>query len=226
MRRQLLPALRIFLVVSVVCGLAYPLLMTGIASGLFHDKANGSLVEVDGQVVGSSLLGQTFTGDEYFHGRPSAAGALASGSLDDEGQPIDPSDHSAANSGGSNFGPTNEDFLYGTTDDPETPDVDESADGVQQLVEAYRRANGLADDATVPVDAVTSSASGLDPMISVANARIQAARIADVRGLSLDQVLQLVGEHTQDAALGFLGEEGVNVLTLNLALDQLSGGGS
>lgn len=226
MRRQLLPALRIFVVVTVVCGLAYPLLMTGVALGLFHDKANGSLVEVDGQVVGSSLLGQTFTGAEYFQGRPSAAGALASGSLDDDGRPADPSDYSAANSGGSNLGPTNEGFLYGTTDDPETADEDETADGVQQRVEAYREANGLAADDAVPVDAVTSSASGLDPMISVANAKIQAARVADTRGLSVDQVLQLVDEHTRSASLGFLGEKGVNVLALNLALDQLSDGGS
>jgi K+-transporting ATPase ATPase C chain len=226
MRRQLLPALRIFVVVTVICGLVYPLFMTGVALGLFNDKANGSLVEVDGQVVGSSLLGQTFTGDEYFHTRPSAAGALASGSLDDDGQPADPSDYSAANSGGSNLGPTNEDFLYGTVDDPETPDEDETADGVQQLVEAYREANGLAADAAVPVDAVTSSGSGLDPMISVANANIQAVRVAEIRGLSLDQVMQLVDEHIQSASLGFLGEKGVNVLTLNLALDQLSDGGS
>jgi K+-transporting ATPase ATPase C chain len=226
MRRQLLPALRIFLVFTVVCGLAYPIVMTGVALGLFNDKANGSLVEVDGQVVGSSLLGQSFTEDKYFQTRPSAAGALASGSLDDEDQPADPTDYSAANSGGSNLGPTNEDFLYGTVDDPETPDEDETADGVQQLVEAYREANGLAGDAAVPVDAVTSSASGLDPMISVANAEIQAVRVADVRGLSLDQVMQLVDEHTVSASLGFLGEKGVNVLTLNLALDQLSDGGS
>jgi K+-transporting ATPase ATPase C chain len=221
MRRQLLPALRIFLVITVVCGLAYPIFMTGVALGLFNDKANGSLVKIDGQVRGSSLLGQSFTADKYFQTRPSAAGALASGSLDDAGRPADPSDYSAANSGGSNLGPTNQDFLYGTPDDPETPDVDETADGVQQRVAAYREANRLAADAAVPVDAVTSSASGLDPMISVANANIQAARVADVRGLSVDQVMQLVEKNTQSASLGFLGEKGVNVLMLNLALDQL-----
>lgn len=225
MQRQLLPALRIFLVFTVVCGLAYPIVLTGIGLGLFNDKATGSKVEVDGEVIGSSLLGQSFTGDEYFWSRPSAAGALASGSLDDDGQPADPTDYSAANSGGSNLGPTNEDFLYGTVDDPETPDEDETADGVQQLVEQYRQANGLAPDASVPVDAVTSSASGLDPMISVANARIQANRVAAVRELPVDQVLSLVDEHTSARSVGFLGEEGVNVLELNLALDELTNGG-
>ncbi len=226
MRRQLLPALRIFAVITVICGLVYPVFMTGVALGLFNDKANGSLVKENGQVVGSSLLGQSFTEDKYFQTRPSAAGALASGSLDDNGQPADPSDYSAANSGGSNFGPTNQDFLYGTADDPATPDTDETADGVQQRVDAYREANGLAADVAVPVDAVTSSASGLDPMISVANAKIQAVRVAGVRGLPVSQVLDLVDQHTESASLGFLGEKGVNVLSLNLALDQLSDGGS
>jgi K+-transporting ATPase ATPase C chain len=221
MRRQLLPALRIFAVITVICGLVYPVFMTGVALGLFNDKANGSLVKENGQVIGSSLLGQSFSEDKYFQTRPSAAGALASGSLDDNNQPADPSDYSAANSGGSNFGPTNQDFLYGTADDPATPDVDETADGVQQRVDAYREANGLAADVSVPVDAVTSSASGLDPMISVANAKIQAVRVAGVRGLPVNQVLDLVDQHTESASLGFLGEKGVNVLSLNLALDQL-----
>lgn len=194
MRRQLLPALRIFAVVTVVCGIVYPVFMTGIALGLFNDKANGSLVHVDGQVVGSSLLGQTFTGGQYFQSRPSAAG----------------DGYDAASSGGSNLGPTNPELLVAVAD----------------RVADYRLRNGLAPDAPVPVDAVTSSASGLDPMISVANAKIQAVRVAEARGLSLDQVLQLVDEHTDDRSLGFLGEKGVNVLSLNLALDQLSDGGS
>jgi K+-transporting ATPase ATPase C chain len=226
MRRQVAPALRIFLVFTVVCGLAYPLLLTGAALGLFHDKATGSKVEVDGEVVGSSVLGQSFASAQYFWGRPSAAGALASGSTDGEGRPADPNDLSLANSGGSNLGPTNEDFLYGATDDADTPDEDESADGVQQRVDAYREAHGLAADDPVPVDAVTSSASGLDPLISVANARIQAHRVAEARRIALDQVLSLVEEHTERRTLGFLGEEGVNVLMLNLALDRLTGPGS
>jgi K+-transporting ATPase ATPase C chain len=194
MRRQLLPAIRIFLIVTVVCGLAYPLVMTGVAQGLFKDKANGSLVETDGKVVGSSLLGQAFGDPRYFASRPSAAG----------------DGYDGAASGGSNLGPTNP----------------ELADAVAQRVAAYRRANGLSPETPVPVDAVTSSASGLDPMISVANADIQAARVASARGLSEDQVLQLVSQHTENRSLGVLGERGVNVLMLNLSLDQLAGGGS
>lgn len=223
MRRQVLPALRIFLVITVLTGLAYPAVMAGVALGLFNDKANGSQIEVDGRVVGSALLGQSFTDQKYFWTRPSAAGILASGSLDDDGAPADPSDLSLAASGGSNLGPTNESFLRGTADDPRTPDVDESADGVQQRVGAYRAANGLAADTPVPVDAVTSSSSGLDPHISVANAKLQAARVAAARGIPIEQVLGLVDEHTDAPSLGFLGEQGVNVLELNLALDRQAG---
>jgi K+-transporting ATPase ATPase C chain len=190
MRRQLLPAVRILLVLTVVCGIAYPLLITGVAQGLFKDKADGSLVEVDGQVIGSSLLGQAFTGRQYFQGRPSAAG----------------DGYDASKSGGSNLGPTNPDLL---TD-------------VAARVADYREANGVAADVAVPVDAVTASASGLDPMISAANAKLQAPRVAAARGVPVDDVLQLVDEHTWPASLGFLGEKGVNVLTLNLALDDLS----
>lgn len=222
MRRQLVPALRMVVVLTVLTGLAYPLAMTGFAQALFRDKANGSLVEVDGRAVGSSLLGQTFTGEQYFQGRPSAAGTLATGSTDEDGQPADPTDLTNANSGGSNLGPTNEVFLHGAVDDPATPEVDESVDGVEQLAAAYRAANGLAPDASVPVDAVTSSGSGLDPQISVANARIQAARVATTRGLPVADVLALVGDHTNGRTLGFLGDVGVNVLELNLALDQLA----
>jgi len=187
MRRQLLPALGMLVVFTVITGLAYPLVVTGIAQGLFADKADGSLVEGDGQVVGSALIGQPFSAPEYFHPRPSAAGYAPSYST------------------GSNFGPTNETFLR----------------GVDDLVRAYRATNGLDSEALVPVDAVTSSASGLDPHISVANARIQAHRVADSRGLDVDRVLELVEDNTDGRDLGFLGEPGVNVLLLNLALDQL-----
>jgi potassium-transporting ATPase KdpC subunit len=205
MRRQLLPALGMLLVFTVITGLAYPLVVTGVAQGLFADKANGSRVEVDGQLVGSASIGQPFSAAEYFHPRPSAAGYAPGPGY----------------SFGSNFGPTNETFLFGE-DDPETADVDESeTDGVDDLVRAYRETNGLDAEALVPVDAVTSSASGLDPHISVANARIQAQRVADSRGLDVDQVLELVQDNTDGRDLGFLGEPGVNVLLLNLALDQL-----
>ncbi len=206
MRRQLLPALGMLLVFTVLTGLAYPLVVTGIAQGFFADKANGSQVERDGQLVGSTLIGQPFTEPTYFHSRPSAAGYAPGPGY----------------SYGSNDGPTSETFLLGE-DDPETPDVDESqTNGVDDLVRAYRETNGLAPEAPVPVDAVTASASGLDPHISVANARLQAPRVAEARGQEVGTVLRLVDKYTQGRALGFLGEPGVNVLELNLALDARS----
>jgi potassium-transporting ATPase KdpC subunit len=220
MRRQLLPALRMMVVFTLVLGLGYPLVVLGVSQLAFKDKANGSLVKQDGQVVGSSLIGQTFSLDKYFQGRPSAAGTTASGSTDADGQPGDTSDLSLSNSGGSNLGPTNPVLLDGTLGDPEVP-VDKQAAGVAQRVEAYRAANGLADDVQVPVDAVTSSGSGVDPGISVANARLQAARVAQARGIDVSVVNQLIDQHTAGRSLGFLGEESVNVLELNLALDAL-----
>lgn len=205
MRRQLGPALRMVLALTVICGLAYPLAMTGVAQALFADQADGSLVEVDGEVVGSSLLGQAFSAPEHFHTRPSNAGPLASGSLVD-GEPADPADLSLSASGASNQGPTNVDLLA----------------SIEERTAAYRDVNGLADDVPVPIDAVTGSASGVDPHISVANARLQAPRVADERGVPLEDVLALVDEHTTGRSLGFLGEEGVDVLALNLALDALN----
>ena len=209
MRRQLLPALWMMHVFTVLPGLVYPLVLTGIAQGLFKDNANGSLIKLDGQVIGSRLIGQPFTEPGYFHPRPAVDGYVP-----------------GAQGGGvysyaSNYGPTNETFLLGE-DDPETPDVDESkTTGVDDLVRAYREENGLAADAPVPVDAVTGSASGLDPQISIANARLQASRVAAARGLDVDEVLRLVDENTDTRDLGFLGEPGVNVLELNVDLDQL-----
>jgi K+-transporting ATPase ATPase C chain len=190
MRRQLLPALGMLLVFTLLTGLAYPLVVTGVAQAAFHDKANGSLVKVDDKVVGSKWIGQNFTAAKYFHPRPSAAG--------DDG--YDPT-----SSSGSNLGPTNPDFLK----------------TVRERVAAYRKENGLAADAKVPVDAVTASASGLDPEISVANARAQAPRVANARGLTLERVNDLVDKNTAGRSLGFLGEKGVNVLELNLALDKV-----
>lgn len=206
MRRQLLPALLMMVVFTVLCGLVYPLAVTGIAQGVFSAKANGSRVEAGGRVVGSSLLGQTFTAAKDFHGRPSAAGAAAAGTTATgaDGKPVanDLEDLTQDVSGGSNLGPTNPDLL----------------ELVRRRVTRYRRENGLARDAAVPVDAVTASASGLDPDISVANARIQARRVARARGVPLARVLRLVDEHTTQPTLGFLGERRVNVLELNLAL--------
>lgn len=206
MRRQLLPALVVVVLATLACGVVYPLLVTGIAQVAFPDAADGSLVEHDGELVGSSSIGQSFAGEEWFQGRPSAAGTAASGSLVD-GEPADPDDLANASSSGSNLGPTNGELLG----------------AVEERAAAYRERNGLDPDAEVPVDAVTASGSGLDPHISVANARIQAPRVAEVRGLDVEEVLALVDEHTDGRALGFLGEPGVNVLQLNLAVDELSG---
>jgi K+-transporting ATPase ATPase C chain len=215
MRAQVLAALRALLVFTVILGIAYPLAITGLSQVLFDDKADGSLIRnAAGEVVGSSLLGQTFTSPQYFHGRPSAAGGGASGSeievLDDQGSPTGATvlasaeDLSTAASGASNLGPTNDDLLA----------------TVQERIDAYRAENGLPDDAPVPVDAVTASGSGVDPLISVANARLQAERVAEARGLDVVEVLAVVDDHTSSRPLGFLGETGVNVLELNLALDE------
>lgn len=186
--RQLEPALIMIAVFTLIFGVAYPLAVTAIGQVAFHDKANGSLIERDGEVVGSSLIGQTFTAPQYFHSRPSAAGAGYDGSA----------------SSGSNLGPQSPDLLA----------------AVEERAIAYRRENGLAADALVPVDAVTASASGLDPHISVANALLQADRVANERGLSVDTVRSMIDEHTDGRDLGILGEPGVNVVTLNLALDR------
>ena len=188
--RQLRPALMVAIVFTVVCGVIYPLLTTGIGQAAFNDKANGSLIKQNGVVVGSKLIGQTFTAPEYFHSRPSAAGDGYDGSQ----------------SSGSNLGPTSQVLI----------------DAVTERVATYREENDLAADVAVPVDAVTASASGLDPDISIANARLQAPRVASQRGLSLDAVLSLVSKYTDDRKLYVLGEPGVNVLELNLALDRLT----
>jgi K+-transporting ATPase ATPase C chain len=191
MRRQLLPAFIAVVVFTLLTGVAYPLVVTVVAQVAFDDKADGSLIERDGVVVGSELLGQDFAADVYFWPRPSAAGATG---------------YDGASSSGSNLGPTNEDFLA----------------AVAQRVEVYRAANGLPGDAVVPVDAVTASGSGLDPHISVANARLQAPRVAEARGIPLDVVLAEVDDHTEGSTLGFLCERAVNVLELNLDLDDLA----
>ena len=189
-RRQLLPALLAFLALTVLTGVVYPLVVTGIAQVAFPGRADGSLLERDGVVVGSRLIGQSFADERYFHPRPSAAG----------------DGYDGAASSASNLGPTNPDLLS----------------SVQERVAAYRELNGLAVDEEVPVDAVTSSGSGLDPHISLANARLQVPRVAEARGLSVDEVLELVDEQEDGRPLGFLGEPGVNVLELNLALDAAS----
>lgn len=233
-RRQLLTGLLMVLAMTVLVGLAYPLAITGIAQAGFHDRANGSLVKSKGKVVGSSLIGQTFADKDgnpdprYFQPRPSAAGANG---------------YDAMASGASNLGPSSEKLLapclpVPAKDTKGNPQVDgkgnpvyqKNPDGSQvcdpstvpQRAIAYRQLNGLAADAKVPVDAVTASASGLDPDISVANANLQAKRVADTRHLALSTVQSLVKAHTNGRQLGVLGEKTVNVLNLNLALDRLS----
>ena len=178
------------LVLAVVCCGLYPLIVFAIAQAAFHDKANGSLiVEKDGTVCGSKLLGQPFAGEKYFHPRPSAAG----------------NGYDAANSSGSNLGPTSQKLN----------------DAIKERIEAYRKENGLKETDSVPADAVTASGSGLDPHISVRNAQVQTARVAKARSLGEDKVRELIQQSTDTADLGVLGEPGVNVLPLNLALDAL-----
>jgi K+-transporting ATPase ATPase C chain len=196
------------IIFTFLIGGVYPLVVTGIAQAGFGDEANGSLVEHAGEFVGSRWIGQQFTGDEYFHPRPSATGYA-------------PGPDYAY---GSNYGPTNETWLFGE-DDPETPDVDESeTTGVDDLIRSYRETNGVDPETPIPVDAVTGSSSSLDPHISIANARLQAARVAESRGIDPSVVLGLIDRHTDGRALGFLGEPGVNVLLLNLALDESDDG--
>jgi len=175
------------LLLAVLCCGIYPAVVWAVGQGLFSDKANGSLVKVDGKVAGSSLLAQGFTAPNYFHPRPSAAGQ----------------GYDAVSSGGTNLGPTSKKLI----------------EDVKQRVADYRTENGLPPDARVPADAVTSSASGLDPHISVRNATLQAARVAKARGIGEKDVLAKVGAHTEGRTLELLGEPRVNVLTLNLSLD-------
>lgn len=190
MKRNLLTAILMTIVTTVLLGVIYPLLVTGLSQVLFKDKANGQLIARNGQVIGSRIIGQSFTGAGYFHSRPSAAGA----------------GYDAANSGGTNLGPTNKVLIA----------------RIEQDAAALHAEN---PSAPVPVDLVTTSASGLDPDISIAAAEFQAPRIARERHLSMDQVRQLIGSHTEGRQLGLLGEPRVNVLELNLALDQQTGQG-
>jgi potassium-transporting ATPase KdpC subunit len=203
MRRQLVPAVIAMVMFTVLFGLVFPLVITGIGQVAFHQEAEGSIVEQHGTKIGSSLIGQSFTDakgralPQYFQSRPSAA----VGASGDTAAGYDPT-----YSSGSNLGPTNPHFLKLVAD----------------RVKAYRQLNGLTADADVPVDAVTASGSGLDPDISVANARLQARRVADQRGIPLAKVQRAIDDATSGRTLGVLGEKSVNVLALNRALDRLS----
>jgi K+-transporting ATPase ATPase C chain len=240
MIKEIGPGFRLTLAFTILTGLVYPAIMTGISQIVFPKQANGSLLTVNGRVVGSNLIGQNFSKPEYFHPRPSAAG----------------SGYDATASGGTNLGPTSAKLLHGTTktDDKNQEVVD--FDGINLRVvhyclendipydssiplDKFKNAQGDLDDvklitafnddkaplvfaakAPIPPDAVTASSSGLDPHISPANAERQATRVAKVRNVSVDQVKQLIAKSTNGADLGFLGEPRVNVLTLNIAIDQ------
>lgn len=194
---ELLRGLRLTLVVFAVTGLVYPLVGTGIAQALFHSQANGSLVTMNGRVIGSSLLGQEFTSAGYFHGRVSETVNPTT---------LKPEPYAADNSAGSNLGPNNKALV----------------DRVSQDVAAIRKQDGLAPNAKIPVDLVTADFSGLDPNITEAGALIQVDRVAKARGLDRARVRALVENHVQGRILGIFGEPHVNVLDVNMALD--SGG--
>ncbi|MCK1714906.1 MULTISPECIES: K(+)-transporting ATPase subunit C [unclassified Bradyrhizobium] len=197
MLREIRPAIVLLLLLTAITGLAYPLAMTAIAGAIFPVQAQGSLIERDGKVVGSALIGQEFKDDKYFHGRPSAT--LAPDPNDSTKTVSAP--YNAANSGGSNLGPTSKAL----------------ADRLNEDVDKLKSEN---PNAAVPVDLVTTSASGLDPDISPDAAQFQVPRVAKARNMPEDQVKQLVASSTQGRLLGLIGEPRVNVLALNLALDR------
>ncbi|MFC3859471.1 potassium-transporting ATPase subunit KdpC [Deinococcus antarcticus] len=192
--RLLLSSLLAAVLFTLVCGLAYPLLTTGVAGVLFPKQAQGSLLTRDGKTIGSAVLGQNFTAPQYLHGRPSMTNKT-----DGSG----PEPYNAENSGASNWGATNAKLR----------------DTVQERIAAFRQENGLSDSAPVPVDAVTASASGLDPDVSLATALLQVNRIAQARGRQPADVEKVIRTHLTGRQFGVLGEQRVNVLAVNLALD-------
>ena len=196
MLREIRPAIVFIVALTIITGLAYPLAMTGIAGVIFPNQAQGSLIERDGKVVGSALIGQVFTKDEYFHGRPSATNTP---DPQDYTKTVD-APYNAANSGGSNLGPTNKALI----------------DRVKGDVDKLKQENS---SAPIPVDLVTTSGSGLDPHISPAAAEFQIRRVASERKIPEADVARLVLENSENRQWGFLGEPRVHVLELNIALD-------
>ncbi len=240
MIKELGPGLRLTIALTILTGLIYPAVMTGVSETIFPHQANGSLIRVDGKIVGSSLIGQSFSKPQYFHPRPSSAG----------------SGYDATQSGGSNLGPTSAKLILGATTTDGKGKETVSFDGLDDRIvhycvdndvpyessiplDRFKDAQGNLDDVklidafndsknplvftpkvSIPSDAVTGSASGLDPDISPANAELQAARVAKARGVSSDQIKLLVAQFTHRPDWGFIGEPRVNVLELNIALDQ------
>jgi K+-transporting ATPase ATPase C chain len=196
MLREIRPAIVLVIALTLITGLVYPLAITGIAGVIFPYQAQGSLIERDGKVVGSALIGQVFADDKYFHGRPSATNAP---DPKDSTKTVD-APYNAANSMGSNLGPTNKALI----------------DRVKGDLDKLKEEN---PNAAVPIDLVTTSGSGLDPDVSPAAALFQVPRVAKARSMPEERIRALVGEHTQGRTLGLLGEPRVNVLQLNLALD-------
>jgi K+-transporting ATPase ATPase C chain len=239
MWKELKPGFMMMLVMTVLTGVIYPVVITAVSQVLFRDQANGSLITVNGQVVGSRLIGQTFTKSEYFHPRPSSAG----------------SGYDPTASAGSNLGPTSAKLVNGATAKDDKGKETVAFDGIKDRlvhycldndipydssapIETFKDATGDLDDVKlidafndektpltfvaktlIPVDAVTASASGLDPHISPRNADLQAGRVAKARGVAVARVQELIAKHTEGRSLGFLGEPHVNVLELNLELD-------
>jgi K+-transporting ATPase ATPase C chain len=196
---ELLRSLRLTVVIFAVTGLVYPLVGTGLAQALFNKQANGSLVTSNGHVVGSSLIGQEFTSDKYFHGRPSATNNASTGK---------PQPYAADNSAGSNYAPSNQALI----------------DRVKKDVQTARQQNGLSADQQVPADLVTTDFSGFDPDVTEASALLQVNRVAQARNLDPAKVRALVESHVQSRVLWIFGEPHVNVLDVNLALDSGAAG--
>jgi K+-transporting ATPase ATPase C chain len=231
MTKYIRPAVVLTVLLTILTGLIYPGVVTVLAQLIFPYQANGSLLSVNGKLVGSDLIGQYWTSPKYFHGRPSATASAATGS---------PEPYAADNSAASNLGPTSGQLISGngsevtvTAGTPvpagatpvagkkNTYYVPGTYLGVQNYVDQFRKENDLAPNTPIPVDMVTASGSGLDPDISVAGALLQVNRVARVRGLSPDAVQKLVMDHVQGRFLGIFGEPYVNVLEINLALDAL-----